>query len=80
MDVIEGLSPEQEGMTGLQETARGLMLGDVIVQIDDIPVRNQDDLLAVLESHEAGDVVEVVTLRNGQRQRYEIELLAPQSR
>ncbi len=80
VDVIEGLSPEQEGMSGLQETARGLILGDVITQIDGVPVRNQDDLLAVLESHEAGDMVEVVTRRNGQQQRYEIELLAPRTR
>lgn len=80
VDVIEGLSPEQEGMRGLQETARGLVLGDVIVQVDDIPVRNQDDLLAVLEAHEAGDVIEVVTRRNGERRQYEVELEAPRGR
>jgi S1-C subfamily serine protease len=80
VDVIDGLSPEQEGMQGLQETARGLVLGDVIVQVDDLPIRNQDDLLAVLEAREAGDVVEVVTRRNGQRQRYQVELQAPRGR
>ncbi|MEX1198300.1 MAG: trypsin-like peptidase domain-containing protein [Pseudohongiellaceae bacterium] len=77
LDVIDGLSPDRAGMRGLQETARGLVLGDVIVQVEDIPVRNQDDLLAVLEAREAGDVIEVITRRDGERQRYEIELQAP---
>lgn len=80
VDVIEGLSPKQEGMQGLRETVQGIALGDVIVEIEGEPVTNQDDLLAVLESHEAGDVVEVVTRRDGQRRRYEIELQAPAGR
>jgi S1-C subfamily serine protease len=76
LDVLEGSSPEREGMRGLAETGRGILLGDVIVEIDGNQVRNEDDLLTVLEDREAGDTVEVITLRDNQRQRYQIELQA----
>ena len=76
LDVIEGGSPDREGMRGLTETSRGIVLGDVIVEIDDTPVNNEDDLLNVLENREAGDVVEVITQRDNRRQRYRIELQA----
>ena len=76
LDVLEGTSPEREGMRGLTETSRGILLGDVIVEIDGTPVRNEDDLLTVLENREAGDVVEVITQRENHRHRYQIELQA----
>ncbi|ALO45171.1 S1C family serine protease [Pseudohongiella spirulinae] len=78
LDVIEGASPEREGMRGLTETNRGIILGDVITAVDGVPVRNEDDLLTVLENREAGDVVEVSTMRDNRRQRYRIELQASQ--
>ncbi len=76
LDVLPGGSPEREGMRGLAETNRGIVLGDVIVEVDGVAVANEDDLLTVLESKEAGDVVEVVTLRDNARMRYQIELQA----
>lgn len=78
LDVIEGASPEREGMRGLMETNRGIILGDVIVEIDGTAVRNEDDLLTILEDREAGDVVDVITRRDNGRQRYRIELQATQ--
>ncbi|MDO8907120.1 MAG: trypsin-like peptidase domain-containing protein [Pseudohongiella sp.] len=78
LDVIEGASPQREGMRGLTETGRGIVLGDVIIEIDGVAVRNEDDLLTVLENREAGDVVDVVTQRDNRRQRYRIELQATQ--
>lgn len=74
MDVIEGGSPEREGMRGLRESARGVMLGDVIVRIDNEVVQNEDDLLNALENHRAGDVVVVTTLRDNEERIYSIEL------
>lgn len=76
LDVIAGASPEREGMRGLTETNRGIVLGDVIVEIDGTRIRNEDDLLTVLENREAGDVVEVTSLRGNAQQRYRIELQA----
>lgn len=76
LDVLRGSSPEREGMRGLTETNRGIVLGDVIVEVDGVAVANEDDLLTVLESKEAGDIVEVVTLRDNTRVRYQIKLQA----
>lgn len=76
LDVLEGGSPEREGMRGLTESSRGIVLGDVIVAVDGTPVANEDDLLTVLENREAGDIVEVITQRDNQQRRYQIELQA----
>jgi len=76
LDVIEGGSPEREGMRGLTETNRGIILGDVIVEVEGTRVRNEDDLLTVLENHKAGDVIDVITRRDNDRRRYRIELQA----
>jgi len=79
LDVIDGGSPEREGMRGLTETNRGIVLGDVIVEVDGESISNEDDLLNVLEGHETGDRVEVVTRRDNRLQRYQIELNAAAS-
>ena len=76
LDVTEGGSPEREGMRGLRETNRGIMLGDVIKEIDGETISNEDDLLNILENHQPGDVVTVTTLRDNDTVNYEIELQA----
>jgi S1-C subfamily serine protease len=40
---------------------------DVIVAIDDEPVRNAKDLYSIMEKHKIGDVVKVTVERDGQR-------------
>lgn len=81
MDVVDGSDPQREGMRGLTRRARGdILLGDVIVEMDGLPVRNMDDYANVMEQHQPGDVIDVVTVRDNQRRAYEIELLAPITR
>lgn len=74
LDVLEGGNPARAGMRGLAETPQGIVLGDVITAIDGIAVRNEDDLLTVLENHQAGDVVRITTQRNQQQLNFDIEL------
>jgi S1-C subfamily serine protease len=74
LDVVEGGNPALAGMRGLTETRRGIVLGDVIIEIDGTPITNEDDLLTLLESRAAGDVLAVTTLRENQRRTYQIEL------
>lgn len=76
MDVIEGGSPEREGMRGLRESARGILLGDVITAVDGEPIIDEDDLLNALENRQAGDVVTVTTQRDSEQRRYQIQLQA----
>ena len=42
------------------------MAGDFIVAVDDTPVLALEDLLAVLDEHKAGDVVELTLNRDGE--------------
>lgn len=81
LDVLPGTDPEREGMRGLTRSPRGrIQLGDVIVEIDGQPVRNEDDYADVLEQHSIGDTVKVKTVRENQLREYTIRLLSPGSR
>lgn len=75
MDVVEGTDPARLGMRGIRPNQRGrIILGDVIVEIDGQAIRNEDDYATVLEQRKPGDKVTVVTRRDNQLKRYEIEL------
>ncbi len=76
-DVVDGMPPDRQGMRGLTETRSGIRLGDVIVEVAGERVENEDDLYTVLEQHEPGDVVEIITRRDGERRSYQIELQEP---
>jgi S1-C subfamily serine protease len=81
MDVVAGGDPERLGMRGLSRSQRGqVQLGDVIVEIDDQPIGNEDDLATVVEQHNPGDVVTVRTRRDSKLLEYKIELQQPPDR
>ena len=81
MDVLDGTGPQRAGMRGLTRSQRGrIQLGDVIVAIDDQPVRNENDYADIMEQFRPGDVVTVTTVRDNARLEYEIELQAPINR
>lgn len=81
LDIFAGTDPDRLGMRGLTRDQRGrIQLGDVIVEIDGQPIRNEDDYADVLERHRAGDTVSVKTVRDNQIRDYEIRLLSPGAR
>jgi S1-C subfamily serine protease len=64
--VLEGSGAARAGLEGASLTERGdLVLGDVIVALDGEPVASRDDLFALLEGKEPGDVVAVRVRRAG---------------
>ena len=77
LDVLAGGDLDRQGMQGLTPGVSGWLLGDVIVAIDDMPVRNEDDLLSALESHRAGDTVMVESRRGNENLEYQVRLMAP---
>lgn len=80
MGTVPNTDPDRQGMRGLSRSQRGrIQLGDVIVEIDGQAVMNENDYADVMEQHRPGDTVEVITLRDNQRLRYEIELQAPRN-
>ena len=52
------------GLRGIQRTPDGLLLGDVIVGIDDAKVVTFDDLYSAFDAHKAGDTAQLVIQRN----------------
>ena len=78
-DVTSGLGAQEAGLIGLQQDERGnVILGDVIVGIENMDVANNDDLLNALEQFQPGDVVEVLTRRRNQSEMsFEVELSEP---
>ncbi|RMH00123.1 MAG: PDZ domain-containing protein [Deltaproteobacteria bacterium] len=56
-DVMPGSPAARAGLKGLAHTRRGPMIRDVIVSVDDAPIRSFDDLFSALDVHSAGDVV-----------------------
>lgn len=68
--LIRAVDPEgAAGRAGLQGYTRGrsggLVLGDVIVGIDDAPVRDSADLYRALDRHEVGDQITLRVRRPG---------------
>jgi S1-C subfamily serine protease len=76
-NVLEGGSLEQQGMRGMTRSNRGWILGDIIQEIDGRRVANEDELISVLEEHQSGDAVRVVTRRDNQTYEYNVNLMAP---
>lgn len=78
LDTLEGSAPEKAGMRGLTRVDRGrIRLGDVIVEVEGEPVRDEDDLASIIETKRPGDVVTVRSMRDNRLLEYEIELQAP---
>jgi S1-C subfamily serine protease len=64
MGVEPGGPAEKAGLRGLENTPRGMVLGDVVVAIGPTKIDDYDDLYNALDSHRAGDTTKV-TVRRG---------------
>jgi S1-C subfamily serine protease len=65
--VKSGSSAEAAGLRPTSRDRRGnVFLGDIIVAVNQKPVRSTNDLLTVFERHQAGDEVTLTVLRDDQ--------------
>jgi S1-C subfamily serine protease len=77
VEVTEGSAAEAAGLQGMRRNRRGdLILGDVIVGIEDKPVEALDDLMQILDQYHVGDTVDVVVVRDGRRLTLPVTLQA----
>jgi S1-C subfamily serine protease len=68
--VLPSSPAEAAGLRGVREDDQGQMVvGDVIVAIDDKPIKSGKDLFGDLEQYKPGDTVTVSYLRDGKRQQ-----------
>ncbi len=67
--ITSGLTPVIEGvyvfdvMEGMPAEDAGLLVGDVFISVDDVPVPNYENFTAVLEDKNPGDIVRVTVAR-----------------
>jgi uncharacterized protein YndB with AHSA1/START domain len=73
--VTEGIRI-QEAVEGMGPANAGMQEGDVVVEMDDTPIRDWPDLGNVLRRHRAGDKVAVSYYRGEKRKNVEMELSA----
>ena len=77
--VYPGLPAEQAGITGARRNSRGeIVLGDVIVQINDTPVRTNDDYFSAIEALESGDTALIKTRLGDEDREYKVKLTESQ--
>lgn len=76
--VIEGGPAAQAGLRGIQQSARGIELGDVIIGINEHDVNDYDDLYNALDRYSAGTRVTVVVARPEGKHQVQVELISLQ--
>ena len=74
-EVPTGSEAERGGLKGVERNEEGeLILGDVIIGIDNQKVKSVDDLASTLEKNKVGDVVNVKILRNEKEMTLKVKL------
>jgi S1-C subfamily serine protease len=61
--VPEGSPAAKAGLQGLKDTPRGLLLGDVVVQVGEVKIDSYDDFYNALDQRKAGEKIDVVVRR-----------------
>lgn len=75
-DVIQGTPAEEAGLRGTYRNRYGeLVVGDIIVGIDEAPVASYDDLYNALEAKQVGQEVTLKFLRRGKKQSAKVRLI-----
>jgi S1-C subfamily serine protease len=79
--LVLGVEPNSRAAAaGIQPTLRSrngrVVLGDIIIGINDVEVHSQNDLLAALEQHQVGEQVTLTVIRQRQTEKIQVELEA----
>ena len=79
LGVARGTAAQKAGMRGIQRDRQGnIILGDVIIRIDDYIVRNHNDLFDALEQYKPGNIVTIETMRDRKKKRFDVRLASPE--
>jgi S1-C subfamily serine protease len=78
LGVNRGLPADEAGIMGLRQNTRGdIFLGDIITEVNNIPVEDNDDLLNELEKYKPGDTVSITTEREQSILEFNVRLASP---
>jgi S1-C subfamily serine protease len=73
--VLDGSPAAKAGLKGIQQSAQGIELGDVIVAINEHQVANYDDLYNTLDRYAPGDRVTVTVVSPEGKHQVEVGLI-----
>ncbi len=74
--VTEGGGAARAGLRGTHRTRNGdIILGDIIVGIEDKKIRTFDDMLNTLDTYQVGDSVKVSFVREGKKRTVPVQLV-----
>jgi S1-C subfamily serine protease len=73
-DVASGSSAEKAGLRASAAAREGIVLGDVIVGLDDTAITDLSDLSVALAKHEVGETVSLTILRGRQTMKLDVTL------
>ncbi len=77
--VTRGYGADRAGIKGLKIDRDGrLIIGDILVAIDGVPMTSSDDLLTILEDRNYGDTLVLSIFRDGKNLEVEVLLTTPQ--
>ncbi len=77
IQVNKGSAAATAGLRSTRRDARGrLVLGDVIIHIEDDRVQSSDDLMTILDKYQVGDTVSVTVIRDDKRLTLPVTLQA----
>ena len=77
LEVQPGSGAAKAGMQPTRQDSRGrILLGDVILAVEDSPVKSSNDLFLLLEKKKVGEEVEITVRRDGRKQKVKVRLSA----
>lgn len=77
LDVLRGSPAAKAGIRPTRRLADGrILLGDLIVALDNTEVASSDDFLDLQQTHRVGDTITVTLNREGKRERVQASLMA----
>ncbi len=80
MDVTKGGGAEKAGILPTRRSPQGdILLGDLIVEVNDDPIKSYSDLLLTLEKYKTGDQVKVKVKRREESTTLMVTLGSPQN-
>lgn len=79
LDVPEGSNAEKAGLRGTsRQTFGSIILGDVIIGLDDDDIKNEGDLFKALDKHKVGDKIKLRVVSNDGERTLKLKLSASQ--
>ena len=75
MGVSPGSGAEAAGIKPTQQSYEGIILGDIITNIDGEAIKSTDDLYRTMDKHQIGDTVKVELLRDDKKVTVSVKLI-----